>query len=114
MARAETSHAELRRSLERHLGAENEVIFPAYEALADVSSTPTRLLREEHERIGLLLAECATVIATQDPEQAIESFSVMAETLIKHHDKEEQMFLPMASQALAAQREEILERLKQR
>jgi hemerythrin-like domain-containing protein len=105
---------ELRRAIERHIAAENDIIFPAYEALADTSETPTRLLREEHDQVLVLLGECAAVISMHDSEQAVASLSFMADYMIKHHDREEQMFLPMAGHALAAQREEILERLKPR
>jgi iron-sulfur cluster repair protein YtfE (RIC family) len=105
-------YGELRRSVERHIVVENEIIFAAYEALTDTPEAPTRALRDEHERIRRLLEECAAVLSARDSEQAVESLSVLTEYMLKHHDKEEQVFLPMAGHVLAAQREAILARLK--
>jgi len=94
-------------SLKRHMAMEEEVLYPAYEAAAHAPQGPTRALREEHDRIVRLVSDMAQVIKSRGSEHVLECLVHLERQMIKHHEKEEDIFLPMASHILDAKREEI-------
>ena len=98
--------------LKGHFLMEEEVLFPAYEALVDAPGTPTGKLRAEHDLIRHLLERLSEAIRTRDGPQVAEVVSRLEEVMSQHHENEEEIFLPMAQHALLARREEVMERLK--
>lgn len=97
--------------LKQHMAVEEEVLYPAYEATAHAPQGPTRALREEHDQIVRLFRDMAAVIKTRDSEHVIDCLSHLEYQMVKHHEKEEDIFLPMASQILDDKREEISQKL---
>ena len=97
--------------LKRHIVLEEEVLYPAYESAPHAPQGPTTALREEHSAIIRLLRDLAQVIGTRDSEQLLESLAYLENRMIKHHEKEEDIFLPMASHILNAGRDELLRKL---
>ena len=97
--------------LKRHMGLEEEVLYPAYEAATHAPQGPTGALREEHDRIVRLVTDMARVIKTRDSDYVLECLAHLEGQMIKHHEKEEDLFLPMASHILDARREEITRQL---
>ena len=99
--------------LKRHIALEEEVLYPAYEAAPHAPQGPTTALREEHSTIIRLLQDMAPVIRTRGSEHLLECLAHLENQMIKHHEKEEDIFLPMASHILNSSRDELLSRLKQ-
>ena len=104
---ADTLFKEMLTSLKRHMALEEEVLFPAYESTPHAPQGPTQALRAEHDQIVRLMTDTAQVIKSRDSKRILECLHQLEKQLIKHHEKEEDIFLPMASHILASKREEI-------
>ncbi len=98
-------------SLKRHMALEEEVLYPAYETDPHAPQGPTAALRREHDQIVHLVSDMAQVIKTRGSEHVLECLVHLEKQMIKHHEKEEDIFLPMASHILDAKREEISRKL---
>lgn len=105
--------AALREDLELHVRMENGVLYQAYEELPDTPRAPTLSLRREHDEILALLRDVGRVLDTLDSERVLEALAVLERAVTRHHQNEEEIFLPMAGHALLAQREEVLRRLRE-
>ena len=92
--------------MQAHFAAEEEMLFPAFEAVAG-GSGPTRVMRMEHEQMRPLLAQLAAACAARDGE----AYAGAAETLLilmqQHNMKEENILYPMCDQALGPEAERI-------
>ncbi len=99
--------------LKRHMALEEEVLYPAYEAETHAPQGPTGALREEHDHIVRLIMDMARIIKTRDSDYVLECLAHLEKQMIKHHEKEEDLFLPMASHILDANREEISRQLSE-
>jgi hemerythrin-like domain-containing protein len=102
---------ELVTHLKRHMALEEEVLYPAYEATAHAPQGPTTALREEHDHIVRQIQDMARIIKTRDSEHVLECLVHLESRMIKHHEKEEDIFLPMASHILSESREELSRKL---
>jgi hemerythrin-like domain-containing protein len=102
---------ELVTHLKQHIALEEEVLYPAYESTAHAPQGPTQALREEHDQIVRLVRDMLQVIKTRDSEYVLECLTRLEYQMIKHHEKEEDIFLPMASHILDSNREEISQQL---
>jgi len=103
---------DLRSHLEGHVEMEEKVLYPAYEAVADAPRGPTETLREQHRELLRLLRDCSDVFATRDPEHISEALDTLDAAMTRHHDMEEEIFLPMAGHTLLGSREEVLAALE--
>ena len=103
---------ELVNHLKRHMALEEEVLYPAYESTPHAPQGPTTALREEHSRIVHLIQDIARIIKTRGSEHVLEGLAQLEYQMIKHHEKEEDIFLPMASHILNASRDELLRKLE--
>jgi len=103
---------DLRSSYREHVRIEEEVLFPAYETHPGVSSGPTDSLTADHVQIFNLMNRIADRLNKKSLDSLAEDFSLLYRILIKHHEKEEEIFLPMASQALYSDKDAILESIK--
>ena len=97
--------------LKQHMALEEEVLYPAYEAASHAPQGPTGALREEHDHIVRLIMDMARVIKTRNSDYVLECLTHLEKQMIKHHEKEEDLFLPMASHILDAKREELSQQL---
>ncbi len=90
-----------------HFAAEEELLFPAFEAATGMSAGPTKMMRYEHEQMRTLLSQLAAACAAHDSE----SYAGVAETLLmlmqQHNMKEENILYPMCDQALGAEAERL-------
>lgn len=98
-------------SLKRHMTLEEEVLYPAYESTPHAPQGPTTALREEHSNIVRLIQDMARIIKTRDSGHVLECLTHLENQMIKHHEKEEDIFLPMASYILNASHDELLGKL---
>ncbi len=103
--------SELVTRLKRHMALEEEVLFPAYESTPHAPQGPTTALREEHSGIVRVIRDMARIIKTRDSAQVLEGLAHLELQMIKHHEKEEDIFLPMASHILNASRDDLLRKL---
>lgn len=103
--------AELVTHLKRHMLLEEEVLYPAYEAAPHAPQGPTVALREEHSAIVRQVLDMERIIKTRDSEHVLEGLVQLENRMITHHEKEEDIFLPMASHILSASRDELLRKL---
>jgi hemerythrin-like domain-containing protein len=104
---------ELVTHLKQHMAMEEEVLYPAYESTPHAPQGPTMALREEHSSIVRLIQDLARVIKARGSEHVLECLAHLEYQMIKHHEKEEDIFLPMASHILNTSREELLRKLEE-
>ena len=115
VAGAAARFAAFREGLERHIVAEEEVLFPAFEALTGLSGGgPTQVMRAEHAELRRLLDELAASLARGGDEERTSLFGVLSGLIRAHNGKEERILYPMTDQALrdAPEREAVLRRLR--
>ncbi len=96
-------------AMARHLGMEEDVLFPAFEQATGMTRGPTQVMRMEHEEMRRLFKAMKEALEGRKAER----FLGLAETLLilmqQHNAKEEQVLYPMADRALGS---EMVERLK--
>ena len=101
----------LRNAMLAHLAAEEEILFPAFEARTGMTMGPTRVMRAEHAQMRELLAAAGEALAAEDADD----YAGNAETLLilaqQHNMKEENVLYPMCDQHLAAEADGLLRRL---
>ncbi|MGB5717191.1 MAG: hemerythrin domain-containing protein [Gammaproteobacteria bacterium] len=97
--------------LKRHIALEEEVLYPAYESAPHAPQGPTTALRQEHSTIIRMIQDMAPVIKSRNSEHVLECLAHLENQMIKHHEKEEDIFLPMASHILNASHDELLRKL---
>jgi len=89
------------RGLDRNIGFEEALLFPAFESASGhpTGAGPTAVMREEHRRIRSLLAEIAEEIGDPSASPADRRRS-LAWVMEEHNVKEEQILYPMTDEAL--------------
>jgi len=90
-----------------HFGAEEDLLFPAFEAATGMSTGPTQMMRHEHEQMRALLSQLDAACAARDGE----GYAGVAETLLmliqQHNMKEENILYPMCDQAMGPEAERV-------
>jgi DUF438 domain-containing protein len=88
--------------LETHFTSEEELLFPAFEAVTGMTSGPTQIMRGEHRQMRDLLTQMRRALTSRDSDD----FGGSAETLLilmqQHNMKEENILYPMCDNALGA------------
>lgn len=98
--------------VKRHMGMEEEVLYPAYEQIPDLPLDPVNVLREDHDNIVRLFSDINKILKMRDSEQLLDVISPLVEALNTHHRNEEDFFLPLAGFLLLPYRDQIMEDLK--
>jgi len=110
-AAAASGFAHFRESVEKHFGAEESLLFPAFEQKTGMSMGPTQVMRSEHVQMRELMAAAADALAGKDAD----GYSGNAETLLimmqQHNMKEENVLYPMCDQHLAGESEALVPQL---
>ncbi len=87
-------------AMDRHLGIEEQTLFPAFEKETGVLTGPTEMMRMEHEQMRALFTEMKAAVAQHDSDE----YLGVAETLLilmqQHNMKEEQILYSMMDQRL--------------
>ena len=108
---ADAEFGRLREAMLHHFDAEEEILFPAFEAHTGMTMGPTRVMRSEHDQMRELLAAAKAALDERDADD----YSGTAETLLimmqQHNMKEENVLYPMCDQQLAAQLATLLAQL---
>jgi hemerythrin-like domain-containing protein len=88
--------------MRRHIAMEEEVMFPAFEAAAQMGgSGPTSVMRMEHKQMIGLLDQIEGAMQSGDAEQALDLGDTLLMLIQQHNIKEEGMLYPMAENVLA-------------
>lgn len=87
--------------LRRHLGMEEEVLFPAFEEASGMAGGgPTYVMRAEHVQMRGLLDEMSRLARAGEHQALIEQGDTLMMLIQQHNVKEENMLYPMAEQFL--------------
>ncbi len=98
----------------KHLAMEEEVLFPAFEAMSGMGqSGPTVVMRSEHQQMRALLDQIAVAIDTGDTEEALDLGDTLHMVIQQHNVKEEGMLYPMAENVLGEEWTELRQKLEQ-
>ena len=99
--------------LKAHVDLEEQVLYPAYESKSAAPKEPTDSLRHEHDKLIQYLRGMLPICSTRNSEPFLECLVEFEKLLIKHHEKEEDIFLPMAGLILQDEREELLRKIRE-
>ncbi len=97
-----------------HFSAEEEVLFPAFEASSGMSCGPTAVMRMEHQEARELLADLAEAVGGEDADGVRGYGEALLILLQQHNMKEENILYPMAKQGLGAGAPALAEQIAQR
>ncbi len=96
---ASDSFDEFASSLNRHIDAEEEILFPAVEALTG-QLVPTAVMRAEHAEIRDWLSSAAAALKANDAARFEAAFHALSITLAIHNMEEEYVLYPAADAAV--------------
>lgn len=88
-------------AMERHLGVEEEELFPAFEQAIGIVTGPTEMMRMEHDQMRSIFSEMRDALE----QQQVNDYLGVSETLLilmqQHNIKEEQILYSMMDQRLS-------------
>ena len=88
-------------SIRRHFAMEEEVPFPAFEAISGMGGGgPTAVMRMEHQQMRGLLDQIADAMESGDTQEAMDIGDTLLMLIQQHNVKEEGMLYPMAENML--------------
>jgi iron-sulfur cluster repair protein YtfE (RIC family) len=100
IARGLARFREFRDGLERHIAAEEEVLFPAFEVLTgSAGSGPTHVMRVEHGELRRLMAEIVSTLERGGAEERVTPFAALTARIYAHNGKEERILYPAMDRA---------------
>jgi uncharacterized protein (DUF2249 family) len=113
-AQARDQFAEFSCGLNRHIDAEEQILFPAFEQLTGVTSGPTVVMRAEHVDIRRWMAAAMAALDARDVEGFRNTLHRLTGVLVPHNMKEEQILYPMTDQAAggARERDDLVRRMQ--
>jgi uncharacterized protein (DUF2249 family) len=122
-AREAGDHAEAQRlfrtfaaGLRRHIGFEEHLLFPEFEARAHMphGQGPTAVMRSEHREIESLLDRIEARIADPEAERGLrEARQMLHQVLGDHNAKEEQVLYPGIDRLMSkAERDDLVRRIQ--
>jgi hemerythrin-like domain-containing protein len=100
------------REIERHIGIEEKLLFPAFEEKTGMTSGPTETMRSEHEQMRGMFAQMRAAIEAKDAEQYLGIAETLLILLRQHNMKEENMMYPMLDQSLGDDAHSLLTQLE--
>jgi iron-sulfur cluster repair protein YtfE (RIC family) len=106
--------AAFRTTLEQHLSAEEEVLFPAFEQATGSSAGPTSVMRTEHAQMRDILSQMAEALEQRDATDFLGGSETLNIMMQQHNLKEESILYPMCDRALGNRHETVLETLESR
>ncbi len=105
IARAGERFSEFSCGLNRHIDAEEAVLFPTFERLTGATTGPTVVMRAEHVQIREWLASASAALEAADAAAYGNAVSSLTDVLSGHNMKEEQILYPMTDRAAGSARE---------
>jgi hemerythrin-like domain-containing protein len=112
--RAIVAFASFFEAMTGHFTAEEDFLFPAFEAASGMTMGPTQVMRDEHVQMRELMSAARDTLALKDADD----YSGNAETLLimlqQHNMKEENILYPMCDDHLKDQVTTFLSKLHQK
>jgi iron-sulfur cluster repair protein YtfE (RIC family) len=99
-------------SMRAHLGMEEEILFPAFEAATGMTGGPTQVMRMEHQQMRGVLDQMGAASSRGDHRELLDQGDTLLMLIQQHNQKEEGMLYPMSERALGAEWGEIRKRLE--
>lgn len=99
-------------ALRRHFAMEEEVLFPALEAVTGTREGPTAAMRVEHAQMRALLDEMAQRAQVGDFEGLLDHGDALLMLTQQHNAKEESTLYPLADRVLVSSWNELADRLR--
>lgn len=93
----------------RHFRAEEDVLFPAFEAATGNTTGPTSVMRSEHTKVRDILTQLEEAMAAHDGEQFLGDAETLYIMLQQHNMKEEGILYQMAEHVLRETMEEVMD-----
>jgi len=85
-----------REGLERHIDAEEQVLFPVFEKLSGATTGgPTAVMRAEHVELKKLMAEVAAALEAVPAGGITTPLAALTARIYAHNGKEERILYPM-------------------
>lgn len=98
--------------IERHIGLEENLLFPAFEERTGMTSGPTETMRMEHEQMRGMFAQMRAAIEAKDAALYLGVSQTLLILLQQHNMKEESMMYPMLDQSLGDDAPGLLSQLE--
>lgn len=99
-AQARQRFGELAAGLAWHIGAEEEVLFPFFEAKTGMTNGPTVVMRGEHKELRDYMKRVVAALDAGDLAAARSAIGEFVTLLSTHNSKEESMLYPMTDRAM--------------
>lgn len=100
--------------LEAHFAAEEQYLFPRFEAVTGMTQGPTQVMRGEHAEMRAALVQMRAALAARNRDE----YAGEAETLLimmqQHNMKEENILYPMCDVRLGSERDTLVPELANR
>ena len=100
------------REIERHIGLEEKLLFPAFEGKTGMMSGPTEVMRMEHAQMRGMFAQMRTAIEAKDAKQYLGVAETLGILLRQYNMKEETMMYLMLDRALGDDAHSLLAQLE--
>lgn len=107
-AAAQAAFARFHSAMERHMGFEEQVLFPAFDEATGSDAGPTVVMRHEHEALRELLGRMGDAIGQGQGAEYLGLGETLLVLLQQHNVKEENVLYPMMEQVLGAREPDVL------
>ncbi len=87
-------------AMERHLGIEEQELFPAFEQETGILTGPTEMMRMEHDQMRALFSEMKNALEQQQADDYLGLADTLLILMQQHNIKEEQILYSMMDQRL--------------
>lgn len=110
---ATTTFAQFQALVLQHFGAEESLLFPAFEDATGMRTGPTQVMRGEHVQMRQLMDACGAALQARDADDYAGYADTLSIMMQQHNVKEENVLYPMCDQHLAGQVDVLVPQLKQ-
>jgi len=108
MAEADRHFAAFNLALDRHMAAEEELLFPAMQRMTNAVARAVPGMVTEHGDLRELLPELASALSRQDVLACETLLPQVRRSLARHHEDEERLVYPITDWALAPDEQDAL------
>ncbi len=100
------------REMERHIGMEEDVLFPAFVDRTGMADGPVETMRMEHEQMRGMFEQMRAAIEAKDAEQYLGVGETLLVLLQQHNMKEENILYPMLDESLGEEARSLLAQIE--
>lgn len=99
-------------AMERHLGVEEDDLFPAFEKATGIVTGPTEMMRMEHDQMRVLFAEMKDALQNRQSDEYLGISDTLLILMQQHNMKEEQILYNIMDQRLTEENNPWKEKFK--